>query len=301
VTGKGGVGKSTVCAAIAVAAARRGARTLAIETPERAGLCRILGASPAGPGATTPVAPNLTVSYFDGAAALSEYLARILRLRPLLGSILEHPLYRAFVHAAPGVQDLMAVGKVRDELRRQRRGHRCWDVIVLDAGATGHSLQLLRMPAAAAGAFDGGLVHREAARIDAMLRDPETCAVHLVATPEQMPLDEAAQAIAVVRDELAMPLGAIFVNQCRATAPRDIDAAIDVLGRLPLGAEHHAARDALRAAMLRARGWERIQEAGIGAFQDRTGLPLTRLPRLLPAPERSHADDLANFVAEAVL
>lgn len=301
VTGKGGVGKSTVAAAIAIAAARRGARTLAIEQPERAGLCRIFGVSPPGPGGEARVAPNLDVTYFDGSAALSEYLTRIVRLRPLIGAVLAHPLYRAFVHAAPGVQELMAIGKVRDELRRRRQGRPHWDVVVLDAGASGHSLQLLRMPAAAAGAFAGGLVHREAERIDALLRDPATCAVHVVATPEEMPLREAEQVITTVRDELAMPLGTLFVNQCRPSAPPGIEAALATLSGLSLEAKLGAARDVVHAELTRALAWERIQAAGVASTEARTGVRASRLPRLLPGPEHAIAADLADFVAEAVL
>lgn len=283
VTGKGGVGKSTVCAAIALASARRGARTLAVEIPDRAGLCRILGVAPAGPGDEAQAAPKLAVSYFDGAAALSEYLGRVVRLGRLLELVLDHPLYRAFVAAAPGVQELMAIGKVRDELRSGR-----WDCIVVDAGASGHSLQLLRMPAAAAGAFSSGRVHRESDRIDALLRDPAVCAVHVVATPEEMPLREAEHVIATVRDELRMPLGAVFVNQCRPPPPADLDEAVRLLDN-----------PVVAAAARRALGWVRIQEAGIAALEDCARVRVTRLPRLMA--DGGHADALAAYVAEAVL
>jgi anion-transporting ArsA/GET3 family ATPase len=301
VTGKGGVGKSTVSAALALAAARSGARTLAIEIPERAGLCRILGASPEGPGKVTRARDHLDVAYFDGAAALSEYLTRRVRLRGVVDVVLDHPLYRAFVHAAPGVQELMAMGKVRDELRRRRRGSPYWDVVVVDAGATGHALQLLGMPAAAADAFGGGLVHREAERIDALLRDPVTTAVHVVATAEEMPLAEAVGALDVLRNRLHMPVRSLLVNQCRPVAPPDSDEGIHRLARLDVDPRLHRARDALHTAVERARGWERIQERGIAGTEARTGLRVTRLPRLAPAEPRDHAEALGALVAEGRL
>ena len=178
VTGKGGVGKSTIAAALALTAAARGARVLAIELGEPAGLCRALHAKPESPGAIV-VAGSVHVAYFDGAAALGEYLTRKMHLGRLLRPILAHPLYTAFVGAAPGLRELLAIGKIRDEFALQHR----WDIVVVDAGATGHALEHLRMPAAAARAFTSGRVHREAAVNAELLRDPAQVASHVVATP----------------------------------------------------------------------------------------------------------------------
>ncbi|MBZ0233023.1 MAG: P-loop NTPase, partial [Deltaproteobacteria bacterium] len=232
VTGKGGVGKSTVAAAIALALAARGQRVLAIELGGPGGLARILGAA----------APSIDITG-TGAAALAEYLTRKVRLGRFRGRLLAHPLYRAFAGAAPGVRELLAMGKVRDELVLQDR----WDAVVVDAGASGHALEHLRMPAAAARAFGAGLVHREAAVNAALLRDRAVCRVHVVATPEEMPVREALQVIGTLAT-LDVPLGAVIVNQCRPVAPDGVDAAIARLD------------GELAATARRARGWEQIQE-----------------------------------------
>lgn len=252
VTGKGGVGKSTVAAAIALALAARKARVLAIELDGSGGLGRALGSA-------SPV-PWMSI---DGAAALAEYLTRKVRLGRLGPRLLAHPLYRAFAAAAPGVRELLAMGKVRDELILHDR----WDAVVLDAGASGHALEHLRMPAAAARAFGAGRVHREAEVNAALLRDRAICRVHVVATPEEMPVREAMQVVTALA-AMEIPLGAVIINQCRPAAPYGIDAAIAQLD------------GELAALARRARGWERIQERSVVVLEDERGTRALRLPRV---------------------
>ena len=284
VTGKGGVGKSTVAAALALAAARRGARVLAIELDEPGGTGRILGAIPAGPGAITTAADGTHVAWFDGAAALTEYLTTRLRLGRLVRAVIDHPLYSAFVGAAPGLRELMAIGKVRDEAILKDR----WDVVVVDAGASGHALEHLRMPAATAATFAGGRVHREAEANAALLRDLATCAIHVVATPEQMPLREAVHTVLELR-ALDLAVGAVFVNACVPPPPPGTDAAV-------------ARIDAPEVASVlrRAHAWAQIQETEIAALEAELVVRALRLPRLRAADELTRVRRLGAEV-EAVL
>ncbi|HVV83902.1 MAG TPA: ArsA-related P-loop ATPase [Kofleriaceae bacterium] len=308
VTGKGGVGKSTIAAALALDLAARGARVLALELgASPAGLCRVLGTKPPEAGAIVRVAaaPGVSLAYFDGAAALGEYLTRRMHLGRLGRHMMQHPLYRGFVTAAPGVRELLVIGKIRDELVLQKDGLRPrWDAIVVDAGASGHALEHLRMPQAAASTFKSGLVHREAEVNAELLRDPRRCAVHLVATPEELPLREAAQVIASLR-ELKLPVGAVIVNQCRPVAPPTIDDAIARVHELtapPAHAERVAwldARAALAGIGARARSWERIQERGIAALEAEAGVTTVRVPRLWVADGLDQAAALAAAVGEA--
>ncbi len=301
VTGKGGVGKSTVCAALALAAAARGQRVLAIELGQPGGLRRLLGVAPepAGTIAPAPAAPGVAVTWFDGAAALGEYLVRRLRLGRLGRALIAHPIYQAFATAAPGVRELMVIGKVRDELVLQRIGARPrWDLIVVDAGASGHALAHLRMPAAAARSFPAGLVHREATRNAALLGDPATCAVHVVASPEELPLAEAAQVVMALRT-LGLDGGALLVNQCRPAAPPEIDETVARLGELAVTPGLEAARDEVATAVRRARRWERIQERGVAALESELGVTAVRLPRLWHGEGLARAAALAPLVEEA--
>jgi anion-transporting ArsA/GET3 family ATPase len=216
------------------------------------------------------------VSYFDGAAALAEYLRRKVHLGALADKVFAHPLYDAFVRAAPGVKELMVIGKVRDELVLQKR----WDAVVVDAGASGHALEYLRMPAAAAATFQRGRVHREARRVNALLSDAESTAVHVVTSAEEMPILEAIESTRLIRDELGLPLGRLIVNRCLAVPPSGIERAV---ARLSGGPQSEARRGVLLAAE-RARGWIRIQEQCIADLQRATGTQALRLPRLLADP-----------------
>jgi anion-transporting ArsA/GET3 family ATPase len=278
VTGKGGVGKSTFAAALALAAARSGHEVLAIEMGEPGGLAGVLDVRPRLHGIPVAVEPRLHVAYYDGEAALAEYLTRFLPWKALIQSVVSHPLYRAFVSAGPGVRELMAIGKVRDELLGLSAGRPLWDLVVVDAGASGHALQLLGMAAATARTFQSGLAHREAARVARVLADPTRTAVHVVALPEEMPLQEAGEVIEKLRDEPRLPVGRLIVNQCLMPAPQGAAEAAALLQPL----DGDPAQRSLATAVRRTLGWLRLQEGGIAALERRVGLRAERLPRLYP-------------------
>jgi anion-transporting ArsA/GET3 family ATPase len=281
VTGKGGVGKSTVTAALALAAAKRGARVLAIELGEPGGTCRILGAVPDRPGAIVPAAGNTHVAYFDGVSALGEYLTERMHLGRVAERVIAHPLYTAFVGAAPGLRELMAIGKVRDEWLLQQR----WDVVVVDAGASGHALEHLRMPVAAASTFAAGRVHREAEANASLLRDRSSCSIHVVAVPEQMPLREAAHTVAALR-ELDLATGALFINRCVTPAPPGVLA---LLARIDL--------PQISTVLRRAYTWQAIQERSIAELEAELFVHALRLPKLRAGSDLARCRVLDDLVA----
>lgn len=299
VTGKGGVGKSTYAAALALAAARTGREVLAVELTRGGGLSALLGVTPTEHGVPVPAGPGLHVAWYDGEASLAEFIVRFMPFGARFKAFFSHPLYRAFVTAGPGVRELMAIGKVRDEVLGLSAGRPQWDLLVVDAGASGHALQLLGMPAATARTFSSGLAHREATKVAGFLADPRQTEVHVVALPEVMPLEEAAEIIETLREKHGLPVGRLVVNRCRPVAPEGAEAALALLeahepggastGRGPLDVaggtdeaeRHRAARPALAAVARRALGWERLQEAGIAALERRVAKPALRLPRLI--------------------
>lgn len=212
VVGKGGVGKTTITAALAHMLAAAGRRTLAIEMETGGRLPAVLGTT-TSVGTPREVARNLSVASIDGRAALEEYLGLVIPVKRLLTTVFSSRIYQYFVAAAPGLKELMTVGKVWYETTRTEGSRPAWDAVVVDAPATGHGLQYLRMPQAARDTFGAGLVQREAARVVELLQDARTTAVHLVTLAEDMPVTEALEAHAQIAGPLGLPIGATIVNR----------------------------------------------------------------------------------------
>jgi anion-transporting ArsA/GET3 family ATPase len=274
VVGKGGVGKTTVAAAMALGLVRRGKRTLAVEMDAGGRLAAVLAGAP-------ELETRLTVLSVDGRAALEEYLGLIIPVKRLLSTIFSSRIYQYFVAAAPGLKELMTVGKIFYEATREEGGRPLWDAIVVDAPATGHSLQYLRMPQAARETFGVGLVQREATRIVELLRDRRTTAVHVVTLAEEMPVAEALEARAQLTGALDLPLGHVIVNRLHR---RRFDAA--VLDRLRAAADRAPAdaRALLACVAERAAeesGWSDINATHLARLRAGIGdAPLVELPFL---------------------
>jgi anion-transporting ArsA/GET3 family ATPase len=210
VLGKGGVGKTTLSAALAWLAARRKGQTLAMECDERAPLAAWLGSR----RSYTPLVaePNLSVMVLEGSHALEEYLRLVIPGRAIFHAVAASKLYQYFVQAAPGLRELMMLGKIYYEAAIGKGGQPNWNTIVFDAPASGHALSLLRMPFAARETFGESLVGREANNIVTLLRNPEACALIAVTTPEPLAISETIETCTELA-RLNLPLAAVFLNR----------------------------------------------------------------------------------------
>jgi anion-transporting ArsA/GET3 family ATPase len=202
---------------LALASAKQGKKTLLIEFDGNTRAARLLGLPPldAPIDVLRQVSPTLFALSTTGQAALEEYLRLIIPARRLLRVVTESRLYQYFVAAAPGLKELLTMGKVwyeerkRDAETQQPR----WDILIVDMPATGHSLQYLRMPRAARDTFGVGLVQRESERILTLFRDPQKTAVNLVTTPEELPVSETQETYRQLTEDLDLPLGVLFINR----------------------------------------------------------------------------------------
>ena len=189
VTGKGGVGKSTVAAALGLAAARRGLRTIIAEVARRDDVSRVLG----GTGVhEDELAPGLHHISIDPEEAMEEYLVDQLPTRALADVLLSSRGFSYFAAATPGLRELLTVGKVWELAQEDRRtpGAAPYDLVILDAPATGHGVAVLSAPRTFADAALMGRIARQGRIIDAMLSDPAQTGVVAVARPEEMPVNE---------------------------------------------------------------------------------------------------------------
>jgi hypothetical protein len=283
-TGKGGVGKSVVGAALALAARRRGKRVLLVEVAAPVEAARLLGGRPSR-GEETEIEPGLFTVNLDPAVVMAEYVRHIVRLEMFVRRILESPIYHRFFAAAPGLKELMILGKVMVlEEARGRFSHRpAWDLIVLDAPATGHGLAFLKVPLVASAAIPVGPVGHNARRVLALVRDRARTALVLVAIPEEMAVVEAVQFHRMAVDELRLEPAALVLNACRERRFSDPDEA-EVLRLTKDGAEGSLAPGVpFRAALRAAR--RQIRRRKLAGFYERRlrrslGTPVVTLPFL---------------------
>jgi anion-transporting ArsA/GET3 family ATPase len=277
VTGKGGVGKSTVSAALALVAARAGKRVLVCEVNAQERIAPLLGAPPSG-AATREVLPGLFTVNVTPADAMREYGLLVLKFRTIYDAVFENRLVRYFLRVVPSLAELVMLGKILHEAKAEERGRPRWDLVVVDAPATGHAVQLLRVPAALVETIPGGPLRHDAEWMQALLVDPVRTSLAIVTLPEEMPVNEAVELDAQVRSVLGIHRGALFVNAMPAARFSAEEAAR--LGAFaeegpPLGPAARAARLQTTRAEQATRYLERARAA--------LDLPLTVIP-LLPEP-----------------
>jgi anion-transporting ArsA/GET3 family ATPase len=223
-SGKGGVGKSVVGLALALAARARGRRILFVEVdaPPTSEAARYLGFGPVGSEARE-LLPGLTTVNLRPRAVMDEYVRQTVRIELLARKILDSPVYHRFLAAAPGLRELMVLGKIMvlEEARERWSRRPRYDHVIVDAPATGHGLSLLKVPQAAAAAVPVGPVGTNARRILEMLRDPARTAVAIVTIPEEMAVVEALEFHRVATQEIGLEPLAVFLNACheRRLAP----------------------------------------------------------------------------------
>ena len=230
VTGKGGTGKSTVAAALALALASHGKNVLLCEVEGRQGIARLFDVDQLpyeerriAAGLTDPDGTPGTVYalHIDAESALLEYLSMYYKLGRAGRALDRFGVIEFATTIAPGVRDVLLTGKVFEAAKEDRRGKnvRQYDAVVLDAPPTGRIAQFLGVNSELAGLAKVGPIKGQADLVMTLFRSRRT-AVHLVTVLEEMPVQETADGIAELR-AAGLPVGGVVVNMVR---PRDLDA-----------------------------------------------------------------------------
>ncbi len=286
VTGKGGVGKTTVAAGLALMLAEEGKRVLAVEIDAKGDLSASYEIPPVG-FEPVKVTPQLCVMAMDTEASLREYLRLNLKI-PVVGRI--GPLASAFdfvATAAPGVKEILTVGKICWEVRERN-----YDVVVVDAPATGHIVAQLAAPESIAELVRVGPIRNQSKWMSELLNDPATTGVVITTTAEEMPITESLELMTRLDRETSVDLAGIVVNRVlperfgprEASAFRalsDADHLEWVASQLPQGAS--AVVEATRlATQLR-----RNRSGRLDVLRERVGAttPLYYLPELFTRAE----------------
>ncbi len=277
VTGKGGVGKTSVVAALAERFARAGKRVLVAETSPKEHVSTLFGRS-ALPTQITELSPRLFGVLLDADVALKEYGALVLKSERLVGALFDNKLVRGFFHGAPGLKEWAALGKAwYHSTEVLADGSPRFDVVILDAPATGHGLDMLRVPKTIIELSPPGVLRTDAERAWAQFRDPLQSGVVVVTLPEEMPTNETLELCGALRSELGLPLLSLVVNQ---VVPNIFDATTrDALADLEEPVAADAASLALAAGIRRA-AREQVQAQSLARLAT-LGAPVLKLPFLL--------------------
>src|ERR1700674_3018034 len=211
--GKGGVGKTSVSAALAIGEANRGERVLLMETDSHAPIAALFGCQPSFAPVEVEAAANLYVMVLDGRRALEEYLRLVVPGRAVLNAVFSSRLYQYFVQAAPGLRELMTLGKVCYEVGQKPDSPTGWARVILDAPASGQAIDLLKMPTVARDTFGESIVGREARNIGTMLRADALCSIILVTTPDLLSLNETLETHDALT-AMGLKIAAETLNRC---------------------------------------------------------------------------------------
>jgi anion-transporting ArsA/GET3 family ATPase len=310
VTGKGGTGKTTVAAALALALASGGERVLLCEVEGRQGIASLFDVAPlpyeerrvaVGPGGGEVVALAIDVE-----AALLEYLDMFYRLGRAGKALDRFGAIDFATTIAPGVRDVLLTGKVYEATRRHDHGEPAYDAVVLDAPPTGRIGHFLNVNEEVAGIAKVGPIRRQADSIMRLLRS-DLSQVHFVTSLEEMPVQETLDSMAELT-RLGLPMGSIIVNMARQPelSPADLEAACR--GELDAAAIEVGLKEAgVRAdesvvAGLILVGREHAERVALEAEQrillDSAGQPVVTLPYLADGMDLGGLYDLAEELCE---
>jgi hypothetical protein len=273
VTGKGGVGKTTVALCIARAAARGGRRTVLCEVSGQARAARMHRLAGTPPGAEVELGEGLWATTIDPLPAFEEWAARVIGSRRLVHAMARSNAFSAFLGAAPGARELVTIAKAWDLGRPERwvRGARGYDVVVLDAPASGHGLGLLGAPRTFAEIARVGPIATQASRVVELLEDPDRSAVVAVAQAAEMPVSETLDLEERVRATLRRGLDAIVVNSvlARRFSAADIER---------IAAADGAVAPPVAAAVHRRHGVAAAQQGQLRRLRRHASAPVVTLP-----------------------
>jgi anion-transporting ArsA/GET3 family ATPase len=294
VTGKGGVGKTTVAAALGLAAARTGRRTIVCEVAEQDRMSRVFARHGVRPEQEVQLADDLWAITIDPQQALEEWLAKQVGGAAL--RMLGHShAFQYFVAAAPGAKELITIAKVWElaQSHRWNRENRLYDLVVVDAPASGHGIGMLSTPRTFAEIARVGPIRRQAYKVSEMLADPARTGYVAVALPEEMPVNETIELEAQLRREVGLGLDAIVMN---AMWP-DPFTAHDVTKLRAAARNGHGSVGAVRAA-LSVHERVKAQRGHLRRLEAASDAPVTTLPFVFESElSLEHYERLANALS----
>ncbi|MDP6933372.1 MAG: ArsA family ATPase [Myxococcota bacterium] len=282
VTGKGGVGKTTTCMALGMKAVNQGKRVLVMETSGARHVPTVFGTHsdtyqvcPVYLHPDVPHRAGLFTFSITPEQAIEDFVVQQIRMQWLFDMVFGNRVMSSFVDAVPGLHDLVQLGKVFDmERQRDSDGRPSWDLLIVDAPATGHGLFMLAAPRAMMDLTRKGPFHENARLVHDVLSDPERTSIVLVSLPEQLPVNETIQLMQGL-DSSRKQVRACVVNEVLPAPPAPPESWRDFRRRCTpdLSTDMEAASDLVDQ-------WYRLrtrqQEATL-RLEETLNLPMTSL------------------------
>jgi anion-transporting ArsA/GET3 family ATPase len=275
VTGKGGVGKSTIAISLGIAAAARGKRAIVCEISSQETASRVFQRAEVG-FHEVEVAENLWAISIDPDESLREYLLLQLKVRAMRDLLVRSRIFNYLTAATPGLKELVTIGKIWElaQPARKVKKAREYDIVIVDAPATGHGVGFLQTPRTFANIAKVGPIHSQAQELDRFITDHDSTGVAIVALPEEMPVNESASLEEQLTRDVGMAVDQVYMN---ALYPeRFSKGEADQLAKA-LGDSEGAARAAIRAGLSECRR-ARSQRAQLQRLKRRVSSPVKTLP-----------------------
>ncbi len=293
VTGKGGVGKSTVSLALALAAAEQGKRVILCEVASQEHLSHVFHRGEVG-FHEVQMRDNLWAISIDPDESMREYVLLQLKVKPMRDLLFRSRIFNYLAAATPGLKELVTIGKIWElalDDRKARGGER-YDLVVVDAPATGHGVGFLQTPRTFANIARVGPIRNQAETLDKFIRDSKRTGIAVVALPEEMPVNETAELESALASEVGVKVDRVF---CNAVYPERF--AEDDVATIGVGAGRASppARAACRAAITESRR-ARDQRLQLARLEELCEAPVATLPYLFE-PELG-VDEIAALAAQ---
>ena len=275
VTGKGGVGKTTVAIALGVRAAAEGRRTIVCEVASQESTSRMFRRAEVG-FHEVEMTENLWSISIDPDESMREYVLLQLKVRAMRDLLFRSRLFSYLAAATPGLKELVTIGKIWElaQLDRKVKKGRKYDLVIVDAPATGHGIGFLQTPRTFASIARVGPIHSQAVQLGAFITDHALTGAAIVALPEEMPVNETAALERELRDEVGVAVDRIYMN---ALYPERFNAEEAERLRELAERENGAQRAAARAAVSEHRR-ARSQRAQLARLRRRVTAPVKTLP-----------------------
>jgi anion-transporting ArsA/GET3 family ATPase len=277
VTGKGGVGKTTVAVALGLRAAAEGKRTIVCEVAAQENASRIFEHTEVG-FHEVEMEENLWSISIDPDESMREYVLLQLKVRAMRDMLFRSRIFNYLAAATPGLKELVTIGKIWElaQLDRKVKQGRKYDLVIVDAPATGHGIGFLQTPRTFAAIARVGPIHSQAKELNRLITDHEHTGTAIVALPEEMPVNESAALEHDLRTDVGVAVDRVYMNGLYPERfSKDEVERLSSLASEEAGAVRAAARAAL-SEHSRARS----QRAQLARLRRRVEAPVKTLPFL---------------------